>query len=146
MLPRPLDRLAEFPQPAAQYVRGIVARPIQDAANVPEREARVAIRADLPQPVDILRTVNPVMGRAPARRLQQSDRFVVQHRAARQITTPREPCDGERHDSSLNPEAIDRSSPNYGGVSGCRLLVETQVGQTIALSWSVGMGLRVREI
>jgi hypothetical protein len=96
-----LDVSAQFGQPPAKNRGGIVERTIENRTNVGDLEAGCAVGAHLAEAFEILFRIDTIIARGAARRPQQADRFVVQHRAAAQTAGTGKLRDRHRHPSFL---------------------------------------------
>src|SRR5262245_47252842 len=116
MIAQPLDLRAELDETALQHRRRVAVGAVENRTDVAELETRLPVEADLSQTLQVLLAVQPVVSRAAADRLEQPDRFVIQHGGPAQTAGPRQTRHRQRHrsNSSLNPIVLDRSSLLHG--------------------------------
>src|SRR5262249_12253323 len=114
------DLDVEFEQPALEYTGGITGALIEDRADIAERQAGIAVGADLAHAIQVPIAIDAVVARAAPGRLQQAHALVIQHRRAAQPARAGQSGNSQRHRSSfsLNPIVVDRST----GIFGYRLI------------------------
>src|SRR5260370_20363594 len=104
------DRRVQSGRPALEKGRGVVFRTVQDRQDIFQLQARVAIDADLAQALEILVSVQSIVGARAESGFEQSDRFVVENGAAAEPTAMCELADRQHALLTMNPTPIDRSS------------------------------------
>ena len=95
MFPFGFDLAIEFEQPPFEHRRAVAFPAVEDYGNVLEMETRLAVGADLLEPQQVPVVVASVVGLSPARRVQQSDGFVVENGSTAQSAAAGQVRNGE---------------------------------------------------
>ena len=97
MIAQSLDFNAQFHQPALENAGRISSRFVEKGTNVVQLETGATVKTDLPQTLQVVLAINPVISLAAANVSEEPDGLVVQNGTTTQPASAGQFGDGQGH-------------------------------------------------